>query len=60
MKFDITELNQNLLIKLYKGILKPRMIEEKMLILLRQGKFQNGFRNRAGSNFSWRNYGLRF
>ena len=30
MKFDITELNQNLLIKLYKGILKPRMIEKKL------------------------------
>ena len=43
MKFDITELNQNLLIKLYKGILKPRMIEEKMLILLRQGKISKWF-----------------
>ena len=43
MKFDITELNQNLLIKLYKAILKPRMIEEKMLILLRQGKISKWF-----------------
>ena len=43
MKFDITELNQNLLIKLYKGIIKPRMIEEKMLILLRQGKISKWF-----------------
>ena len=24
-------------------MLKPRLIEEKMLILLRQGKIQNGF-----------------
>ena len=43
MKFDITELNKNLLIKLYKGILRPRMIEEKMLILLRQGKISKWF-----------------
>ena len=43
MKFDITELDKNLLIKLYKGILKPRMIEEKMLILLRQGKISKWF-----------------
>ena len=43
MKFDIAELDKNLLIKLYKGILKPRMIEEKMLILLRQGKISKWF-----------------
>jgi hypothetical protein len=30
---------------LYKRIFKPRLIEEKMLILIRQGKFLNGFRN---------------
>ena len=43
MKFDITELDKNLLINLYKGILRPRMIEEKMLILLRQGKISKWF-----------------
>ena len=43
MKFDIAELDKNLLIKLYKGILRPRMIEEKMLILLRQGKISKWF-----------------
>ena len=43
MKFDITELDKNLLLKLYKGILRPRMIEEKMLILLRQGKVSKWF-----------------
>lgn len=31
------------LLALYKGILKPRMIEEKMLILLRQGKVSKWF-----------------
>jgi len=31
------------LLELYKGMLKPRMIEEKMLILLRQGKISKWF-----------------
>jgi 2-oxoisovalerate dehydrogenase E1 component len=31
------------LIKLYKSLLKPRMIEEKMLVLLRQGKISKWF-----------------
>ena len=31
------------LIELYKGVLKPRMIEEKMLVLLRQGKISKWF-----------------
>ncbi len=31
------------LIKLYKAMLKPRMIEEKMLVLLRQGKISKWF-----------------
>ena len=35
--------DNNTLLKLYKGILKPRMIEEKMLILLRQGKVSKWF-----------------
>lgn len=30
-------------LKLYKGMLKPRLIEEKMLILLRQGKISKWF-----------------
>ena len=40
------------LIKLYKGVLKPRMIEEKMLLLLRQGrisKWFSGIGQEAGS-----------
>jgi len=31
------------LLKLYRGMLKPRLIEEKMLILLRQGKVSKWF-----------------
>ncbi|WP_340063325.1 dehydrogenase E1 component subunit alpha/beta [Ascidiimonas aurantiaca] len=36
-------LNSETLIRLYKRILKPRMIEEKMLVLLRQGKISKWF-----------------
>lgn len=43
----ITYKNHNLsdsqLVKLYKSMLKPRMIEEKMLVLLRQGKISKWF-----------------
>jgi 2-oxoisovalerate dehydrogenase E1 component len=44
---DINYIDYNLddetLILLYKNILKPRLIEEKMLILLRQGKISKWF-----------------
>ena len=43
MKFNKKQLSDNTLISLYKNILKPRMIEEKMLILLRQGKISKWF-----------------
>ncbi|WP_233783444.1 alpha-ketoacid dehydrogenase subunit alpha/beta [Flavivirga eckloniae] len=43
MEYHIENLDKDLLIQLYKGILKPRMIEEKMLILLRQGKISKWF-----------------
>ena len=36
-------LSNELLLKLYVSMLKPRMIEEKMLILLRQGKISKWF-----------------
>lgn len=36
-------LTQDTLLELYKAMLKPRMIEEKMLILLRQGKISKWF-----------------
>jgi 2-oxoisovalerate dehydrogenase E1 component len=37
------KLKDEKLLKLYKSMLKPRMIEEKMLILLRQGKISKWF-----------------
>ena len=43
MDFDRKELSNNQLIDLYKKLLKPRLIEEKMLILLRQGKVSKWF-----------------
>ena len=43
MIFNRGILDNQELIGLYKGILKPRMIEEKMLILLRQGKISKWF-----------------
>ena len=43
MNFNRKEYSDDELIRLYRGILKPRMIEEKMLILLRQGKVSKWF-----------------
>ena len=43
MDYNIENLDTRALIKLYKNMLKPRMIEEKMLILLRQGKISKWF-----------------
>jgi 2-oxoisovalerate dehydrogenase E1 component len=43
MRYNIENLDKNVLIELYKNMLKPRMIEEKMLILLRQGKISKWF-----------------
>lgn len=43
MLFDRKQLTDNQLIDLYKKLLKPRLIEEKMLILLRQGKVSKWF-----------------
>ena len=43
MKFDREGLDSDKLIQLYKSILTPRLIEEKMLILLRQGKISKWF-----------------
>ena len=41
--YDRSNLTDETLIHLYKSMLKPRMIEEKMLILLRQGKISKWF-----------------
>src|SRR5688572_4024726 len=43
MNFNRKEYSDDELIRLYRGILMPRMIEEKMLILLRQGKVSKWF-----------------
>lgn len=41
--YDRSNLDQETLISLYRSMLKPRLIEEKMLILLRQGKISKWF-----------------
>lgn len=43
MLFDRKNLSNTELLELYKKLLKPRLIEEKMLILLRQGKVSKWF-----------------
>jgi 2-oxoisovalerate dehydrogenase E1 component len=43
MNFDRKDYSNDQLLHLYQGLLKPRMIEEKMLILLRQGKVSKWF-----------------
>src|SRR3954466_9595948 len=43
VKFDRKKHKDDTLLNLYKNILKPRMIEEKMLLLLRQGKIAKWF-----------------
>ncbi|WP_108247317.1 alpha-ketoacid dehydrogenase subunit alpha/beta [Muricauda brasiliensis] len=43
MRYHVGSLEREKLLELYKGMLKPRMIEEKMLILLRQGKISKWF-----------------
>ncbi|ULC58154.1 dehydrogenase E1 component subunit alpha/beta [Flaviramulus sp. BrNp1-15] len=43
MKYNSENLDDTVLKQLYKNILKPRLIEEKMLVLLRQGKISKWF-----------------
>ncbi|MCW5515320.1 dehydrogenase E1 component subunit alpha/beta [Muriicola sp. Z0-33] len=43
MKYKAEGISETLQLELYKRMLKPRMIEEKMLILLRQGKISKWF-----------------
>lgn len=43
MNFERRHLTDNQLLDLYKRLLKPRLIEEKMLILIRQGKVSKWF-----------------
>lgn len=43
MQFDRKGLSNELLLQLYTELLRPRMIEEKMLVLLRQGRISKWF-----------------
>lgn len=43
VKFDRRKQKDDTLLTLYRNILRPRMIEEKMLLLLRQGKIAKWF-----------------
>ncbi len=43
MQFDRKDISDTLLVSLYAELVKPRMIEEKMLVLLRQGKISKWF-----------------
>ncbi len=43
ISYDTSSLSADTLIELYSNMLKPRLIEEKMLILLRQGKISKWF-----------------
>jgi 2-oxoisovalerate dehydrogenase E1 component len=43
MNFDRKDYSNETLLHLYQALLKPRLIEEKMLILLRQGKVSKWF-----------------
>ncbi len=43
MKFDRKHYSNDTLLELYKALVKPRLIEEKMLILLRQNRISKWF-----------------
>lgn len=43
MYFDKKDLHNDTLVSIYKNLLLPRLIEEKMLVLLRQGKISKWF-----------------
>lgn len=43
LSFDRKQLTNDQLLDLYKKLIKPRLIEEKMLILIRQGKVSKWF-----------------
>ena len=43
MKFEPNKRSESRLIEIYQELVTPRLIEEKMLILLRQGKITKWF-----------------
>ena len=43
LKYNLKGVEEKTLVNLYLQMLKPRLIEEKMLVLLRQGKISKWF-----------------
>lgn len=43
IRYNKKRLSKKKLLELYEGLLKPRMVEEKMLVLLRQGRISKWF-----------------
>ncbi len=43
IQYNKGKISKEVLLKLYKGIVRPRLIEEKMLLLLRQGQISKWF-----------------
>lgn len=43
IEFKTKAVHPEILLSLYRNMLRPRLIEEKMLILLRQGKISKWF-----------------
>ena len=43
LEFNIDKISGEILLTLYKSMLRSRLIEEKMLLLLRQGKISKWF-----------------
>ena len=54
IQYSRGQLSDEELLNLYRRLLTPRLVEEKMLILLRQGQDQQVvFRDRAGAPSRW-------
>ena len=43
LKYNRRKYSDEFLLELYRDIMKPRLIEEKMLVLLRQGRISKWF-----------------
>ena len=43
VRFDTGSLSTETLLALYTGLLRPRLIEERMFVLLRQGRISKWF-----------------
>ena len=60
LKYNRDSLSDNELKSFYESILLPRLIEEKMLILLRQGKISKWFSGIGQEAISWVGLASRF